>query len=90
MMSLNILGVSYDVLLGLGIIMDIDTLKYEDQCPKLIQALAIFRTLSRYAKFFKISFRCLYDNLSSLGIESLLHLLIANINSSLEKGGHFY
>ena len=28
-MSLNILGVLYNVLLGLGMIIDIDTLKYE-------------------------------------------------------------
>ena len=88
-MGLNILGVLYDVLLGLGIIIDVDTLKCEDQCPKLIQALTIFRTLSRYAECFKISFRCLHDNLSSLEVKSLLYLLIADMNSSLEKGGHF-
>ena len=35
-----------------------------------------------------ISLRYLQDNLSGLGVESLLHLSIAERNSSLEKGGH--
>ena len=87
-MGLNVLGVSYDVLLGLGMIIDIDTLKCEDQCPKSIQVLAIFKTLSRHAEFFRISFRCLHDNLSSPRVELLLYLLIADMNSSLKKGGH--
>jgi len=87
-MGQNILGMLYDVLLDLEIIIDVDTLKCKGQCPKSIQALVIFKTLSRHAEFFRISFRCLYDNLSGLGVELLLHLLIADTNFSLEKGGH--
>jgi len=32
-----------------------------------------------------ISLKCFYEILSSLGVDELLHLLIAIINSSLEK-----
>jgi len=87
--GLNILEVSYNILLDLGIIIDIDTLKCKGQYSKLIYALAIFKTLSRHAKFLMISLRCFQDNLLSLGVKLLLHLLIANKNSSSEKGGYW-
>jgi len=87
-MGLNILGVLYNILLDLGMIIDMDTLKYEGQYSKSIYTLAIFKTLSRHAKFFMISLRCLQNNLLGPGVELLLYLLIADKNSSLEKKGH--
>jgi len=86
--GLNVLGISYDALLSLEMMINIDTLKYKGQCSKLIYALTIFKTLSRYAKIFMISLRCFQDSLSGPEVKLLLYLLMANKNSSLEKGGH--
>ena len=60
--SLNILGVLYDALLGLGI-MDVDILKCNGQCPKSIHALVMFIMLLSHNIFLTISLRCLQDNL---------------------------
>jgi len=87
-MGLNVLEVLYDTLLGLGMIIDMNTLKCKGQCPKSIHILVIFKTLLRHSEFFMISLRYLQDNLSGLEVELLLHLLIANKNSSLEKEGY--
>jgi len=84
-MSLNVLGMLCDALLGLGIMIDIDVLKCVSQCPKLIYTLAIFMMLLRYNKFFMISLR---NSLSGPGVESLLYLWMDNKNSSFEKDGH--
>ena len=86
--GLNILEVLYDALLGLGIMIDMDTLKCKGQCPKLIYALVIFKILSRHTKFFIISLRCPQDSLSGPEVKLLLYLLIADKNSSLEKENH--
>jgi len=80
--------VSYNTLLGLKMIIDIDTLECNSQCSKSIHVLAIFKILSRHAKFFMISLRYLQGNLSGPEVELLLYLLIANKNLSLEKGSH--
>ena len=86
--GLNILGVLYNILLGLGMMIDIDSLKWHGQCSKLIYTLAMFMILTRHAKFLVITLRCLQDNLSGLEVKSLLYLLIDVKNFSLEKGGH--
>ena len=39
------LGESYDALLGLGMIMVMNVLKWNGQCPKSMQALAISMSL---------------------------------------------
>ena len=78
----------YDTLLGLEMIMDVNILKYDDQCPKSIHVLEIFIILLRYAKFLIIALRYLQDNLSSPKVKSLLYLLMDNMNSFLEKGGY--
>ena len=88
MMGLNILGMPYNVLLGLGMMMDVDNLKCNSQYTKPIYVLAIFMTLLRHAKFLVITLRFFQDSLSDLEVKSLLHLLINNKNSSFEKGGH--
>ena len=54
----------------------------------MIHTLAIFMMLTRHAKFLVITLRCLQDNLSDLGVELLLYLLMDIKNSSFEKGGY--
>ena len=87
-MGLNILEASYNALLDLGMMMDIDSLKCDGQCPKLIHILARFMMLARHAKFLVITLRCLQDNLSGPEIKLLLHLLIDIKNSSFKKDSH--
>jgi len=53
--GLNIFGVSYDSLLGLGIMIDVDVLKYDSQYPNSIHALAMLMNLSRHSIFLIIS-----------------------------------
>ena len=86
--GLNILEMSYDVLLSLGMMMDVDILKCDGQYSKSIHALAMFIMLLRYNKFLTISLKCLQDSLSGLGVESLLQLWMDNKNSSFKKGVH--
>jgi len=61
-------------------------LKWFDQCPRLIQASAILMMLQRHSSCLRIDLRWLQDNLSGPGIDELLQLLIACLNSSLENG----
>ena len=88
MIGLNILGVSYEALLGLGMMIDMEILKCISQYLNLIHTLAMLISLLRHSKFLMISLRYLQNNLSDLGVESLLYLYIAENNSSFEKGSH--
>jgi len=83
--SLNILGVLYEVLLGLGMMIDVDILKCNSQYPNLIYILVMLINLLKHSKSLMISLRCFQDNLSDSGVKSLLHLYIAKMNSSFEK-----
>ena len=65
--------------------MDKDTLKYNGQCPKLIQALAMLTMLFKYLLSLTTNLRCFYEIPSGLRVDKLLHLSIAIINSFLEK-----
>ena len=73
-MGLNVLGVSCDALLGLGIIIDVDILKCISQCSKSIFVLVIFMMLLRHDEFLMISLRYLQDSLSGPGVKLLLYL----------------
>jgi len=86
--GINILGMLYDALLSLGMMMDVDILKCDGQCPKLIHVLAIFMMLLRYDKFLTISLKCLQDSLSGPEVESLLQLWMDDKNSSFKKDVH--
>ena len=86
--GLKVFEVSYDSLLGLGIMVDIDVLKYNSQYPNLIHVLVMLMILLRHSIFLMISLICLQDSLSGLGVKSLPHLSIAKRNSSLKKEGH--
>ena len=82
------LGKSYDNLLGLGMITVDDNLKWFGQWPKLIHTLAILMTLAIQSSLFRMDLRCLHDNLSGLGVNELLQLPNAILNSFLEKGAY--
>ena len=88
MIGLNDLGVSYNVLLGFGIIMVIDVLKWVGQCSISRQAFAMLTMFFKHDLSLMICLRCLYSSLSGLGIDELLYLLIALVNSFYEKGYH--
>ena len=61
----------YNVLLGLGIIIDVNILKYDSQCSNLIYVLVILMNLLRQSLSLTIPLRYLQDILSGSGVESL-------------------
>ena len=79
------LGWLYDCLLGLGITTIDDLLKWFGQCTRLIQASAMLIMLLRQLSCLRMDLRWYYDNLSGPGVDELLHLLIACLNSSLKN-----
>ena len=84
--GLKTLGELYDSLLGLGMIIEVETLKCEDQWSNSKYASAILMIFFRHMLFLTIHLKCLYISLSGPGDNKLLHLLIELINSTLEKG----
>ena len=86
--GLNNLGELYNALLGLGITTVVDLLKWEGQNPKLIQALAMLIIFPKQLSSLRMTLRCLNDNLSGSSVEELLQLVMALLNSFLEKGVH--
>ena len=83
-------GWLYDDLFGLGMMIVVDLLKYFGQCPRSMQALAMSIILDKQLSFLIISFKWHHDSLSGPGAEELLYLLIADLNSNLENGFHFW
>jgi len=57
--GLNIFGVSYETLLGLGMMIEVDILKCDSQCFKLIYVWAILIKFLRHNKFWIIALRYL-------------------------------
>ena len=84
-MHLKALGKSYDSLLGLEMIIEVETLKYVSQLPSLKHVSAILIIFFRYILFLMILLRCLYNNLFDQGVYELLYLLIELINSASEN-----
>ena len=82
----NAFGWSYDNLLSLGMINVDETLKYFGQYPKLMHELAMLIMFERQASWLTMNFKCHHVSLSGPGADSLLHLLITDLNSSLENG----
>jgi len=72
--------------LGLGIMIKEDVLKYDDQYSILMQVLAMLATLRRHLLFSIMTFRYFYVMWSKPREDKLLHLLMAFLNSFLEKG----
>ena len=78
----------YNSLLDFGMIIDVNTLKWDGQWPNSKHTSAMLITLFRHDLSLTIYLRCLQDNLSSPRVDKLLYLVIELVNSSLEKGTH--
>ena len=85
MMGLNALEESYSSLLGLEIIIDVETLEYVGQWPSSKYASVILIIFLKYLLSLIILLKCLHDNLSGLGVDELLYLLMELMNSASEN-----
>jgi len=63
-----------------------DVLKCDGQWPRLIHMLVILIIFFKHLMSLIIVLRCFYKTLSELGVNKLLHLLMALINFSFDKG----
>ena len=63
-----------------------DVLKCDDQWSRLIHMLVILIIFFKHLMSLIIVLRCFYKTLSELGVNKLLHLLMALINFSFDKG----
>jgi len=84
----NAFSWSYEGLLGLGMIIVDKTLKYFGQYPKLIHESAMLIMLIRQVSWLTMNFKWRHVSLSGPGADASLHLLIADLNSSLENRLH--
>ena len=82
------LGVLYDSLFSLGIIIVLAALKWDGQNSKLIQALATFTIFSKHRSLENRVLRCLQEIWSGPRADDDEYLAIASLNSCLEKAGH--
>ena len=82
------LGESYDSLFGFGITIVVDDLKCNGHQPISKHVLAIFMILPRQTLLLIINLRWDQESLSGSGANKLLHLAMAFVNYSLEKGSH--
>jgi len=64
---------SYKVLLGLGMMIEVNILKCNSQYPKFIYALAILMIFLRHDELCMITLRCLQESLSGPGVKTLLY-----------------
>jgi len=88
-MGWKALGELYGFFLDLEITIDIETLKCCSQWLSLIQVLAILMSFLRHATSLTYLLKCLYDNLSGLGVDKLFYFAIALINSSSKNSPNF-
>ena len=84
-MGLKDSGKLYDSLLGLGMIIDINVLKWEGQWPSSKHASVMLMILLRHTLSLMIFLRCLHNSLSRPGVDELSHLVIELVNSSFKK-----
>ena len=82
---LNNLGELLDDLLGLGITIVDEILKYNSQWPNSIHVFAIATTFLKYVLSLRIILRCFHNSLSRPGVDELLHLSKELANSSSAK-----
>jgi len=81
--GLNILEKSYKALVGLKMMMELDILKCNSQCPKLMHTLVMLMKILRHKQLLIMILRYLYNSLLGPRVNKLLHLKIALLNSSL-------
>lgn len=66
--GLNIFEESYNVLLGFGMIIENNSLKWAGQCPKVIYILVMLTILVRHFLFLTTNFRCFHEMWFRLGV----------------------
>ena len=76
------------VLLGLGITTVVEVLKWDSQCPKFMQALAISMNLQMQSSLLIIDFKWFQINLSKPGADELLYFSIMSMSFFLENRFH--
>jgi len=86
----NAFGWSYKDLLGLGMIIVDETLKYFGQYSKLMHELAMLIMLVRQVSWLMVYFKWHHISLSGPSAYASLHLLITDLNSSLENRLHHW
>jgi len=84
-MGLNNLGILYIALLGFGMMIVVKNLKWVGQYPTLIHVFAILMIFPKHNLFLRIYLRYLHNSLSEPRANELLHLAIAQVNSSSEN-----
>lgn len=75
----------YDILFGFRIIIEVDTLKYDSQCLRLKQTLAMLIMEVKHELLLIILLRTFQEILSGPRANKLLHLLMVALNSSFKK-----
>jgi len=85
MIDLKDLGVLYNVLLGFGITMVVELLKWLGQYPTSKHAFAIAMMFFKQSLSFIMHLKCLYGSLLEQGADILLHLTMVLVNSSSEN-----
>jgi len=86
----KILGVLYNDLISLGMIIDIDFLKWVSQTLRLMQKLAMLTKFVVYLLSLINTFTWLHEIWLESKVNKLLHLLIILVNSALEKRDQSY
>ena len=84
----NDLVVSYNTLLGLGMITEVDCLKWSGQKPNSIQALMVLTIFVRHLSSDIMTLRVLHVMWLGPGAKVLLYLEMVSLNSVLEKRGY--
>ena len=84
--DLKALGELYDSLLSLGMMIDVETLKYKGQWPDLKHISAILIIFFKHLLSLMIHLRCFHINLLGPGDDESLHLIMELVNSALENG----
>ena len=77
----------YNILFGLEMITVVNILKWDSQCPRLMQVLVMLISFLMHSLFLTIVLRCLQDNLSGPEVKELLYLLMVSISLAFKKGG---
>ena len=85
MIGLNDLGVLYNALLGFGMMIVVEDLKWVGQHLTSMYVFAILIIFPKYNLSLRIHLRCLHDSLSGPRTDELLHLAIVWVNSSSEN-----
>ena len=79
----------YNFLLGLEIMMDVETLKCNSQWFNSMHILVILMNFLRHSISLTILLRCLHNSLSSPRVDKLLYFMIVLMNSFSENRLHF-